>query len=428
MTGILDIYWRLISEEFDGLRHAMGGSVSELFESVAVYAFIMSMLWTSSSLIYWVRSQWRKPATMAPSRSYSVLIPFHGEPLAALNSARSPATVSPAPEEIILIDDGSPVGVPPGTVLPPRTRLLRLDRRRGKAGALNEALRTVYSDIVVCLDADTTARSTDWRQMLASFDDSSLGAITGKIWPLAPGSLIGRFQQLDYLAVITVIKAAETVWGGLLTVSGAVVAYRLEALRAVGGWREDKAAEDIDISWRMQCNGWRLAFDNTWKCAVEMAPTAVALWRQRRRWSTGLGQAMRDYGVSALVHGARHLPVVVITIANIIWISSVLFIAGNMAFVLAAGGWTELSWVWDSNLLLATEVGFGLFFCQFIVAMMVDGRTWRNHIALVPFLPFYAIYFWLILVTSFVVGFPNGFIRKRLGIWQPTVRQRQLDQ
>ena len=92
----------------------------------------------------------------------------------------SMAGVTPPPHEIILIDDGSPAGLPPDAVLPGRTRVLQLNQRRGKAGALNAALRAVATDIVVCIDADTEVCSTDWHRMLALFDDAKLGAITGR--------------------------------------------------------------------------------------------------------------------------------------------------------------------------------------------------------------------------------------------------------
>jgi poly-beta-1,6-N-acetyl-D-glucosamine synthase len=424
MPDFIQNYWNVLAQEIAGLGLAFSGNFGEIFLSVIVYAYVMSILWTLTSLVYWVRSRRRMP--VADHRSvpgYTVLIPFYGEPLAALRSAQSLAGVTPPPEKIILIDDGSIHGMPAGTVLPKGATLLSLQQRRGKAGALNAALRGVTSEIIVCIDADTEVRSLDWRHMLASFDDPHLGAVTGKIWPVAERSIIGRFQQLDYLAVITVIKAAESIWGGLLTVSGAFVAYRREALKAAGGWREDKAAEDIDISWRMQCDGWRLAFDTSWTCAVEMAPTIPALWRQRRRWSSGLGQALRDHGPRALLQGARHLPVVVISIANIFWIASMLVLAATATYELvsaiANGGGCPIS----PNIVWAAQIGLLLFSLQFVSAMLIDGRPWRTYIGLIAFVPFYAAYFWSILLSSFLFGFPKGLARKGLGIWQPTVRQ-----
>ena len=428
MIGLFQNYWDVLGQEISGLQLAFAGSFAEIFQSIVVYAYAMSILWTLTSLIYWVRSRRRTPiADDHFTRNYTVLIPFHGEPLAALRSAASLASVTPQPDKIILIDDGSISGMPAGTVLPQRAMLLKLRQRRGKAGALNVALRNVTSEIVVCIDADTQVRSVDWRRMLASFDDPSLGAVTGKIWPVAVRSIIGRFQTLDYLAVITVIKAAETIWGGLLTVSGAFVAYRRTALKSAGGWREDKAAEDIDMSWRMQCAGWRLAFDDTWTCAVEMAPTIPALWRQRQRWSSGLGQALRDYGPQAILQGARHLPVVVISIANLFWIASMLFLASTAIYQLVSSVWPGGGLPVSFEIVWAAQIGLFLFTFQFVSAMLIDGRSWRSYIGLIPYLPFYALYFWSILLSSFLSGFPKGLIRKKLGVWQPTVRQQTLD-
>ena len=115
--------------------------------------------------------------------------------------------------------------------LPPRTRILRLPRNVGKAAALNAALREVQSEIVVCLDADSVVHTKSWHRMLARFADApGVGGVTGKIWPNDPHSLVEMMQTLDYLAVIGLVKNAENRWGGLMTVSGAWVAFRRKAL------------------------------------------------------------------------------------------------------------------------------------------------------------------------------------------------------
>ena len=50
-------------------------------------------------------------ARRTPLPEYTVLIPFHAEPDAALSTMRSLASVTPAPREIIIIDDGSPASI-----------------------------------------------------------------------------------------------------------------------------------------------------------------------------------------------------------------------------------------------------------------------------------------------------------------------------
>jgi hypothetical protein len=61
-----------------------------------------------------------------------------------------------------------------------------------------------------------------------------------------------------------------------------------------------------------------------------------------------------------------------------------------------------------------------IFILQIGVAILVDRGTWKRYPLLVLFSPLYPLYFWLILVTSFLAGFPKGMLRRDGGRWEPT--------
>lgn len=391
---------------------------------LVAHPFAASLLWTSYGLVYLLSSRKTGSRNQEPDFDYSVIIPFHDEPDGALKTAWSLVTVCPQPQEIVLVDDGSAHGMPEDAKLPPGTRLLRLDRNGGKARALNAALRTLKTEIVVCLDADTTAISTDWQGMLGRFRDPAVGAISGKIWPVTRRGATQRLQQLDYASVIGLIKAAETTWGCLMTVSGAFVAFRRSALQAIGGWRETTATEDIDASWRLQSAGWRLGYDYRWIASVEMVPTLFGLWRQRRRWSMGMGRTMRDHFVSTLKPGACQVPVAILSSLNIVWVVLTLICAMTLvAPALGAPHPVSDDLVPTSGALLeyllASAVLFG---AQFLCAAAIQGRPLRTYAVLILVAPLYPLYFWGILYSSFLTGFPRGFLRQDLGRWRRTQR------
>jgi poly-beta-1,6-N-acetyl-D-glucosamine synthase len=392
-----------------------------LIALVFAYPFVTCALWSLSSLVY-LLNRGRTKAPGLPLADYSVVVPFHAEPDAALATARSLGAVSPAPAEIVIIDDGSPNPIPSGTVLPGNTRIVRLARNRGKAGALQAALPGIATEVVVCMDADTQSESLDWSPMLKSFEDPALAAVTGKIRPVEGGGIVEWFQALDYLNVIAVIKAAESAWGGLLTVSGAFTAYRTSALRSIGGWSSASSTEDIDASWRLQASGWRLAFEADWTARVEMAPTVPALWRQRRRWSAGLGRALRDHGLASLLSGARHLPIMVLTLTSLAWMATMLALAGVL--LLDAFGAPSLGPQIDAgNAASIAIAGLTAFYAQLVAAMAIDGRNISRHWRSMLIAPLYPAYFWLLLLTSFLAGFPKGFLRRDKGNWKRTQRR-----
>jgi poly-beta-1,6-N-acetyl-D-glucosamine synthase len=408
---------------------AVGQSLMSHFsESLLVflvaYPFVTCLLWSLSGVFYlFSRRDAAEGANAARALpQYTVLIPFHAEPDAALNTMRSLALVTPAPHEIIIIDDGSPASIPASVELPSNVRLLRLPKNRGKAGALQAALPSVSTPLAICMDADTRTESADWTPMLAAFDDPALAAVTGKIRPVEGGGLVEWFQALDYLTVIAVIKAAESAWGGLLTVSGAFTAYRVSALKSVGGWNCDSSAEDIDASWRLQSKGWRLAFEKDWIARVEMAPSVPALWRQRRRWSAGLGRALRDYGAASLFDGGRHLPILVMTLASLTWIVAMLTWSAQAALSLGSDV-TPGTGLGGEALLSIALTGAVAFYVQLATALAVDGGRMRGHLRSILIAPLYPLYFWAVLISSFMAGFPKGFLRLDSGNWKRTVRR-----
>ena len=230
------------------------------------------------------------------------------------------------------------------------------------------------------------------------------------------------FQALDYLSVIAVIKSAESVWGGLLTVSGAFTAYRTAALRSVGGWDNSSPTEDIDVSWRLQTAGWRLALNQPgsrglkWhrRCsAVAPAPPLeCGPWpRAARSW------------LRAITNGVWHLPIVVLTFLGLTWLVSMLaFLAicfrscSGLRGLRLGGTPTDTGNShsgWSCCLLWATRD-------------RLCGRRQKSTHTLAqcsPWRLFTRLYFWGILLTSFLAGFPKGVLRLDGGNWQRTLRR-----
>jgi biofilm PGA synthesis N-glycosyltransferase PgaC len=426
---LADHWW----SEFRDLGDWPGGTLESIAEYIDLFPIVVCLVWSIYGLDCLFRSfRRREIGTVVPG--YTVLIPFYAEPGGALRTAQSMAGVNPPPDEILLIDDGSPENddeeVLDETSLPPRTRLIRIPFNSGKAAALNAGLRETGSEVVVCLDADTVVQTKDWREMLARFGNGAgVGAITGKIWPAQTRSLPELMQALDYLAVIGLVKNAEDRWGGIMTVSGAWVAFRRAALLDIGSWNEKTAAEDIDLSWRLQAAGWRIVYERNWIALVEMVPTWNALWRQRRRWSRGLGRAVREHFRGVLRERATHLPVALITLLGAGWLWASLFTGAVRAVSvmsrLSHGENVASAAVW-SRAFVYVGICFGFFLLQLLIATFLDRSRWWLYPRLFLLAPLYTIYFWGISLTTFVVGFPQGFFKRDRGRWRRTMRDSEL--
>ncbi len=421
-AGRLSDDWANTSAEFFDWPH---GTLRAALSFFGLFPILVSLLWSISALINVVVSRLgTRRSSPSGLPTYSVLIPFYGDGDAALRTAWSLSAVRPYPEAIVLIDDGTNLGVglSDGADLPPRARILRLPENRGKAHALNAGLKETTSQVIVCMDADTQAFTRDWTRMLRGFAlEPKLGATTGKLRAASVRRVVQIFQDFDYLAVICMVKCAESLWGGLLTISGAWVAIRREALEKCGGWDGATSAEDIELSWRLQSRGWRVSFDLTWTARVMMAETWGGLWRQRRRWSSGLGRTLRDQGWHVLGATARHLPVALVSLISLLWMWGCLVLLIAAPLVLIAGTSHDSAaylalFFSGSHALLYAEV----FAIQFLVSILVDHGTWPRYPLLALAAPFYPLYFWFLLFPSFIAGFPRGFLRKDSGRWIPT--------
>src|SRR5207249_10449559 len=62
--------------------------------------------------------------------------------------------------------------------------------RRGKSEAINEALRSVKSEIIILTDADVTFPSGSLRKLVENFEGSDIGAVSGVDVPVVGKSIL----------------------------------------------------------------------------------------------------------------------------------------------------------------------------------------------------------------------------------------------
>ena len=391
-----------------------------------------SLLWSISALYGLIFHGKQRP--LGKPLEYSVVVPFFAESGGAIRTARSLESVQPPPKEIILVDDGSPMPCTLPPDLPSCVRVLRLPENVGKAAAVQMAANQIRTPILVCLDADVIAMSTEWSGMLSQFTTNpGMGAVTGAIRPGHCNRLIQFMQALDYLIVINFVKRAEVLWGALMTVSGAWVAYRVQAVNECGGWKSDSSTEDIDLSWRLQGAGWHIGFAGEWRARVEMAPSWRSLWLQRNRWSAGLGRALRDHFAKIWKTGSTLLPIGIMAVATTSWLWGclirILFMVLEGISVLATHGFKP-HWTHDPGLIIRNwlflSIYLGVFALQIVCAMISDGLRWRRYPILLLLVPLYPFYFWFILFTGYFAGFVKGFLRRDSGRWRRTIRSAEM--
>ncbi len=205
----------------------------------------------------------------------------------------------PAQIEIVIVDDGSTDNT---------IRVLRSynmanlkivqANHGGKARALNEGLKHVTQDIVVCIDADTFLHPQALRRIMARFltDPEDTAAIAGCVLVKnSRSTFMTRLQEWDYFTGIASAKRQQSLYQGTLVAQGAFSAFRTKVVKAHQGW-PSVIGEDIVLTWSLINSGWRIGFEPTAIGFTSAPQTFRGFYRQRKRWARGMIEGLKRHG------------------------------------------------------------------------------------------------------------------------------------
>jgi cellulose synthase/poly-beta-1,6-N-acetylglucosamine synthase-like glycosyltransferase len=243
--------------------------------------------------IFHDRSTRRRIEGRAWAGPVTVIVPAYNESAGIEAAVRSfVASDWPAGIEVVVVDDGSTDGTGDRveSLGLEGVRLLR-QANAGKPAALNLGLDATRTDVVVLVDGDTLFQPDTVAQLVAPFADDRVGAVSGNVKVLNRGSLLGRWQHIEYVMGFNLDRRLLDTLDAVPTIPGAAGAFRREVLTELGGISDDTIAEDTDLTIAVSRAGWRVAFAPKAIAWTEAPSSFGDLWRQRYRWSYGTMQA-----------------------------------------------------------------------------------------------------------------------------------------
>lgn len=223
----------------------------------------------------------------------SIVVPAYNEEVGIARCVESLATSRyPGELEVVVVDDGSSDNTSAAvTALGlENVRLLRQENA-GKAAALNRALINSRHELIVTVDADTVFEPDTLSHLVQRFRDPEVGVISGNTKIGNRGSLVGRWQHIEYVMGFNLDRRAYEVLGATPTVPGAIGAFRRAALAAIGGVSGATIAEDTDITLDLGRAGWKVVYEPRARAWTEAPASLRALYRQRTRWAFGTIQS-----------------------------------------------------------------------------------------------------------------------------------------
>ena len=387
------------------------------------YPIAMAAVWVVLSLVYFLRREREEekyPALVIADDGevfapmVSILVPAHAEEDSIARTLQALLRIDYPAYEIIVVNDGSPdrtAEIVKGFTHTGRVRLLDKQVNEGKSMGLNDALPLCRGEIVVIVDADIVVTPQVLRALVPHFMSPRVGAVTGNPRVANRGSLLRNLQALEFASIVSVQRRAQRVWGRVLTVSGAIAAFRKSALIDAGLFSPDMATEDIDMTWKLQRRFWDVRYEARAVVWMEVPPTLRELWKQRRRWARGLAQVLKRHsGVVASWRSRRLWPVFGEGLLSIAWAYTFVLVTGYWIVAKLAGyspyGSSPIPNLWGMLTATACIIQLGL-------GVLLDRRYDRGIVRYFAYAIVYPMVYWMLMSVVTVIYTLDGFIRKR---------------
>jgi poly-beta-1,6-N-acetyl-D-glucosamine synthase len=387
------------------------------------YPFVMSWYWMAGGALFYFTREISADAQGGPQpdetwRPISILVPCYNEGDNAEETLGTAAAVNYPEFEIIAINDGSRDNT--AEVLDrlaariPNLRVVHLAANQGKATALNVGALLAKHELLVCIDGDALLDPQALYWIARDFRRATVGGLAGNPRIRNRTSLLGRLQVGEFSSIIGLIRRAQTTSGRLFTVSGVICAFRKRALDEAGWWSPRTITEDIDVTWRLQCAGWRVTYSPHALAWILMPETLKGLWKQRLRWAEGGVQMMVDFfGRMVRCASPSLLPAYINYLLSLLW-------AYVMTFSLIIGiFWTvglAPPWALHGFQLIPEWWGLTLaitYLAQALVSHLLERRFEPHMMRSLFWVIWYPMAFWMINTATAVVALPIALLRPR---------------
>ncbi|RLF18671.1 MAG: glycosyltransferase family 2 protein [Thermoprotei archaeon] len=201
--------------------------------------------------------------------------------------------------EIIVIDSASTDGTPQLVEKWAKERkditlkLVEEPVRRGKAQALNKALKYAVGQIVIITDADSLWPSRDTISKVVSvFSDPIIGAVSCIKEP----NIVDKSVEASYRRYYNVLRIAESkVWSTPIF-HGELAAFRRDLLEELGGFPTDIGADDSHAAHKVSMLRYRAIILDDVKIK-ELVPRG---WRSYIKWRIRRAQHLVQHFIRAI--------------------------------------------------------------------------------------------------------------------------------
>lgn len=361
----------------------------------------------------------------------SVVIPAHNEELVIEHTLRS-LYASDYPKDkldVIVMNDASSDRtreILDGLVSEfPSLRPIHVPKEeggKGKAAALNKAIRLAKHPLIAVFDADNQPEPKSLRYLALQFKlDPTLGAVLGKFRTLnRKRNLLTRFINIEGLTFQWIVQAGRWKLLKIATLPGTNFIVRKEVLDEVGDWDDEALTEDAELSLRILEAGYRIKFVPyavTW----EQEPENLSTWfKQRTRWARGNFYLMGKFASTIKRAKNKALPLEMIYFVCLYYVFLVAVVVSALFFIF--GLLNLISLQIPGPYLEVWLMAYLLFVTEIVLMLSRESKEDSpSNILYVMAMYFTYCQLWPVVVAR---AFYLEFIRKEKRTWSKTRRFR----
>ncbi len=255
-----------------------------------LFLFIMTFLQN--------RKQMFDSPEVVSEKSVSVLIPAYNEEASIRGTVESVLGIDYGNLiEVIIINDGSKDRTKEVAqeLEKKYDKVWLLDKENsGKADSLNQAIEIAKGELVTVVDADSYPSKDSLKKMVGFLEDEKVAGVTTRILVRNPNKFIQKLQSIEY-RIIGFTRKLLGFLDAIYVTPGPLAVYKKEVLKGVGGFDTKNMTEDIEITWRLVFEGYKvkMAFMPS---VTTVSPDTFKKWfHQRNRWNIGGMQTMLKY-------------------------------------------------------------------------------------------------------------------------------------
>lgn len=391
---------------------------------ILLYPLIMSVIWIIGSLIFEIKK--KNIPESENEIPFTIIMSIYNEEDNIKEHLLHNLNLKYNNYKILIIDDKSTDNSLKeiSSINNDKLQVLTNDINIGKAASLNKLSNLIETEYFIVIDSDTIL-DYDFLNTINNqieYDikqgNNKVAAYTGNVTVDArKPNKVFRMQKIEYRAFIDLIKRTQyTFFGSVMTLSGACSVYNTKIFNEIGKFSTENATEDINISWRLNLNGYKLKYLTNALASVTTPTNVFDLIMQRKRWTNGLMQTMWQYKRDFIKPHNLDLKIYTLEIIiSSLWAFAIIYTNIYYIFILYTNYYENLNVI---RFIVPTAI---IFIFSTILAFTSYWLSENTKESKKDFLKYYLLFpfaYFYIQPVGFILGFIETLKRKSNNIWR----------